>query len=51
MAANLEAWHFAYTDGDANGRWVAGKGGEELWATVERVVGQRLGRALTLRGP
>ncbi len=38
MAAERSAWHFDYDDG----RWVAHKTGDELMATVARVVGEKL---------
>lgn len=38
MAAERNAWHFDYDDG----RWVAHKTGDELMATVARVVGEKL---------
>ncbi len=44
MAAELRAWHF---DPSANG-WIAGKSGDELWATVEGVVARKLGRGVAL---
>ena len=41
MAANKSAWHF---DLDADsGEWIAAKTGDELMATVGRVVGEKLG--------
>ena len=41
MAADRSAWHF---DWDESGeRWVAGKTGDELWATLSRVLTARLG--------
>jgi CyaY protein len=40
MAAERNAWHFDYED--AEGRWVANKTGDELMATVARVVGEKL---------
>ncbi|HVY49112.1 MAG TPA: iron donor protein CyaY [Minicystis sp.] len=47
MAAERSAWHF---DWDADKRaWVAGKSGDELVATVEAVLGRKLGRAVALR--
>jgi len=46
MAAEHSAWHFDYRT--AEDRWVAGKSGDELWATVEAVMSRKLGRALTL---
>jgi CyaY protein len=46
MAAERNAWHFDYRPDDK--RWIAGKSGEELWSTVEAVLGRKLGHALTL---
>jgi CyaY protein len=46
MAAAALAWHF---DIDAaTGVWTAKKSGDELWACIERQVGQKLGRPLEL---
>ena len=47
MAAESNAWHFDYRP--AEGRWVASKTGDELWATVEAVTSRKVGRALQLR--
>ncbi|MBM4360571.1 MAG: iron donor protein CyaY [Deltaproteobacteria bacterium] len=45
MAAERNAWHF---DRDAaSGQWRA-PSGDELWATVARVLGNKLGTAVTL---
>jgi CyaY protein len=41
MAADLNAWHFDFLED--RGVWVAAKTGDELLATVARVVGKRLG--------
>lgn len=46
MAADRNAWHFDYDDGA--GRWIAHKSGDELMATVARVVGEKLGIAVAL---
>ena len=46
MAAERSAWHFDYQA--QAGRWVAGKSGDELWATVEGVVSRKLGRPVKL---
>jgi len=46
MAAELTAWHFDWV-GDQKA-WIASKSGDELWATLERVLRQRLGREVTL---
>lgn len=44
MAAERNAWHFDHTDAG----WVAAKTGDELNATVKRVVGEKLGVAVEL---
>ncbi|HLV65590.1 MAG TPA: iron donor protein CyaY [Polyangiaceae bacterium] len=44
MAAERSAWHFDYDDG----RWVAAKTGEELWAVVEGVLARKLGHPVRL---
>lgn len=46
MAAGTTAWHFDYDEGRE--RWIAARTGDELVATVARVVGDRLGIALSL---
>lgn len=46
MAAERTAWHFDYDAGAQ--RWIATKTNEELWAMVERVVGNKLGRPVRL---
>jgi CyaY protein len=40
MAAVASAWHF---DPDANGTWRAAKSGDELRATLARLVRERIG--------
>jgi len=45
MAAVASAWHF---DPAADGRWRAAKTGEELRATVSRLVSEHVGVALPL---
>ncbi|MBI3200023.1 MAG: iron donor protein CyaY [Polyangiaceae bacterium] len=47
MAADRTAWHFDW-DPDRSA-WVAYKTGDELWATLELVVGKKLERAVRLR--
>lgn len=47
MAAERAAWHFDWDDEQQ--RWVASKTGDELWSTVERVLGNKLGSAVRLR--
>jgi CyaY protein len=49
MAAELSAWHFDWVA--EQGRWVAGKSGDELWATLEGALGRRLKRAVKLERP
>lgn len=47
MAAERAAWHFDYRP--AEGRWVAEKSDDELWATIESVLARKLGRPVPLR--
>jgi CyaY protein len=50
LAANTAAWHFDWI-ADANdgaGAWIASKSGDELMHTVARVVGERIGEAISL---
>jgi CyaY protein len=44
MAAERTAWHFDWEP--KSGAWVATKTGDELWATVRRVLSPRLGSHL-----
>lgn len=46
LAADLAAYHFSFQDG----AWIADKSGEELWATLERLIQARLSGA-RLRRP
>ena len=46
MAAERNAWHFDWVP--ATKTWVAEKTGDELWATVSRVISKRLGSEVTL---
>jgi CyaY protein len=46
MAAERNAWHFDWVA--ERGAWIAHKSGDELWATLERVVSNKLGRAVRL---
>jgi CyaY protein len=46
MAADRSAWHFDFRS--ESGRWVAQKTGDELWATLERVLEKKLGRRVPL---
>ncbi|NVB38319.1 iron donor protein CyaY [Pseudenhygromyxa sp. WMMC2535] len=45
MAAGTTAWHFDLVD---DGRWIAAKTGDELMATVAKVVGDKLGEPVEL---
>lgn len=45
MAAIASAWHF---DPGADGQWVASKSGEELRATLTKLVRDRIGLAIQL---
>jgi CyaY protein len=47
MAAERRAWHFDYDS--AAKRWCTAATGEELWATLEQVLGNKLGLAVALR--
>jgi CyaY protein len=54
MAAERNAWHFdpqAPSTGGGSVRWVATKGGDELWAAVTDVVGRKLGQTVRLVSP
>jgi len=46
MAAERSAWHFDWSA--ETSKWVAAKSGDELWSVVERSIGARLGRPVTL---
>jgi CyaY protein len=46
MAADRNAWHFDWLA--EKNAWIAQKSGDELWATLSRLLGKRLGRALSL---
>ena len=45
MAAIASAWHF---DLGTDGRWVSGKSGDELRATVKKLLKERVGLELSL---
>lgn len=47
LSANLSAWHF--TPDDAGATWVDPREHHELWAHLEGLVSQKLGRAVRLR--
>ena len=46
MAAGTTAWHFDHDE--ASDRWVARRTGDELMATVARVVGDKLGARVSV---
>jgi len=46
MAAERNAWHFDWNPGKQ--RWIAEKSGDELWATMSRVIAKRLGTEIAL---
>ena len=46
MAAERSAWHFDWVP--EKQRWIAEKSGDELWATVSRVIARRLGVPVAL---
>ena len=46
MAAGRTAWHFDWEP--ERSAWVAHKTGDELWATLRRVVSEKLGREVKL---
>ena len=46
MAAERSAWHFDWDP--AKERWIAAKSGDELWSTLARVLGARLGGTVEL---
>jgi CyaY protein len=47
MAAERSAWHFDW-DPDRSA-WIAKKTGDELWATLSRVLSAKLGTNVTLK--
>ncbi|HEY3493457.1 MAG TPA: iron donor protein CyaY [Polyangiaceae bacterium] len=47
MAAERNAWHFDWLA--ERGAWIASKSGDELWATLERVIGKKIGQPVALR--
>jgi CyaY protein len=46
LAADRHAWHFSWNREKL--AWTADKSGEELWSTLERILGQKLGRSVKL---
>jgi CyaY protein len=47
MAADRTAWHFDWSSDKS--AWIAHKTGDELWSTLGRVVGDKLGKPIRLR--
>lgn len=47
MAAERSAWHFDWDE--AKQAWISPKSGDELWATLARVIGDKLGMRVELR--
>jgi CyaY protein len=47
MAADRNAWHFDWV-GEKQA-WIAAKSGDELWTTLERVLGKKAGASVVLR--
>jgi CyaY protein len=47
MAAERNAWHFDWAAPQK--AWIAAKSGDELWATLERVLANKTGQAIALR--
>jgi len=47
MAAERSAWHFDWVA--EKSQWIARKTGDELWSTLESVLGKKLGSRLVLR--
>jgi CyaY protein len=46
LSADRSAWHFDFNAGTK--RWIAAKSGDELWATLERLVSAKLGEPIEL---
>lgn len=47
LSAERSAWHFDFLP--AQKTWVAAKTGDELWATVTRLLSKKLDQTVTLR--
>jgi len=47
LSAERSAWHFDYVSNRK--AWVATKSGDELWATLARLLSSKLGEPVTLR--
>ena len=47
LSAERSAWHFDYQSDSKT--WVASKTGDELWATLTRLLTAKLGEQVTLR--
>jgi len=49
LAAERSAWHFDFQG--TTKTWVAAKTGDELWATLTRLIGLKLGQPIKLERP
>ena len=47
FAANANAWHFSLDE--VSGQWIDTRGGAELFAIINDVVGKKLGRSVALK--
>src|SRR5436190_13772113 len=47
LSAERSAWHFDHVE--SSNRWIASKSGDEMWATLSRLLSAKLGAAVTLR--
>lgn len=47
LSAERSAWHFDYVPGTKT--WQAAKSGDELWATLARLLSAKLGEQVSLR--
>lgn len=46
LSAERSAWHFDYVA--SSKRWIASKSGDELWATLTRLLSEKLGTPVEL---
>ena len=46
LSAERSAWHFDYVE--SSRAWVASKSGDEMWATLTRLLSAKLGSSVTL---
>lgn len=47
LSAERSAWHFDYLPDDKS--WIAAKSGDEMWATLTRLLSAKLGAPVKLR--